>query len=94
MQPKRKSAPPAKVRDDDTVSLTVKNLPRQLVDRLKARAVRSHRSLQGEVTAILERAAVSAEPLSVDEAFERIRGLGLKTRSESTAIVRELRDSR
>ena len=94
MQPKRKSTRPAKTRGDDTVSLTVKNLPRQLVDRLKARAARSHRSLQGEVTAILELAAVSAEPLSVDEAFERIRALGMKTRSESTAIVRALRDSR
>jgi plasmid stability protein len=76
------------------VTLTVKNVSPELAQALKERATRHRRSLQGELTVILERAALGEEPLSVDEAFERIRRLGLKTRSESAAIVRELRDSR
>ncbi|HEX4943320.1 MAG TPA: Arc family DNA-binding protein [Usitatibacteraceae bacterium] len=40
-----------------TVNLSVKNVPEALAAMLRARAERNHRSLQGELMAILEAAA-------------------------------------
>ncbi len=42
------------------VNLSIKEVPESLADRLRQRAERNHRSLQGELMAIIERAA--AEP--------------------------------
>lgn len=42
-----------------TINLSVKNVPESLATKLRARAERNHRSLQGELMAILEE-AVSA----------------------------------
>ncbi|MBK7425470.1 MAG: Arc family DNA-binding protein [Propionivibrio sp.] len=39
------------------VSFSVKNIPEELAQRLRIRAERNHRSLQGELMAILEAAA-------------------------------------
>jgi plasmid stability protein len=36
------------------VSLSIKNVPEDLAERLRERAKRNHRSLQGELLAILE----------------------------------------
>ena len=74
------------------VNISIKNVPDELADRLRKRAERNHRSLQGELLEILE-GAVPAR-LSVREVVERARALGLKTRSESTQIVRRMRDGR
>lgn len=86
MQPKRKS--------EEKIALTVKNVPRPMADELRKRAAKNHRSLQGELMAILERAAHETAQLSVAEVYERVRRRGLTTPAESVAIVRELRDSR
>ena len=40
-----------------TVNLSIKEVPDTLADRLRLRAERNHRSLQGELMAIIERAA-------------------------------------
>ena len=40
-------------------TLTIRNVPDALARKLKARAERNHRSLQGEVMAILEHASVA-----------------------------------
>lgn len=48
------------------VNLSIKNAPDDMVDRLKARAKRNHRSLQGEMMAILERAADEHPPIPLD----------------------------
>jgi len=46
-----------------TVNLSVKNVPQALAAKLRERAERNHRSLQGELMAILEEAAsASAAP--------------------------------
>ena len=42
------------------VNLSVKNVPEALAAKLRARAERNHRSLQGELMAILETAASEA----------------------------------
>jgi len=46
------------------VNLSIKEVPEPLADRLRLRAERNHRSLQGELMAIIERAAnESPDPL-------------------------------
>lgn len=75
------------------MSISVKNVPDELAQRLRERAKRHHRSLQGELLAILEDAA-SQRTLSFEEADAKIKALGLRTGDESTAWIRELRDSR
>ena len=76
------------------MNLSIKNAPDDLVRRLKARAVRHHRSLQGEALAILEAAVRDDEPLTVDEALAEIERIGLRTPSESVAMIHEDRDDR
>lgn len=74
------------------VNLSVKNVPDDLAERLRQRAKRHHRSLQGELMAILDEATGPAR-LSVDQAEKRLRELGFRTGDDSTAWVRELRDA-
>ena len=74
------------------VTLSVKNVPEKLAERLRQRAARNHRSLQGELMAILEEAARPA--LTIDELAERVKALGLKTPAESAAMIRADRDGR
>ena len=101
------------------VTLTIKQVPERLAAKLRERAAASHRSLQGELMAILEEAVSAplhtAEPqssykvkraprvkqvpahgtrLTLDELWERSKRLGPKSKSESKAIVRDLRDER
>lgn len=74
------------------VTLSVKNVPAKLAERLRRRAAANHRSLQGELLAILEEAT---EPsISIDELAEIVKKLGLKGPSESTAMIRADRDGR
>ncbi len=75
------------------VNLSVKNVPDDLAERLRKRAHRHHRSLQGELMVILEE-ATGPTKLSVDEAEERLRALAFRTGDDSAAWVRELRDAR
>jgi len=75
------------------VNLSVKNVPDDLVAKLRRRATLHHRSLQGELITILEEATGPAR-LSVDEAEKRLSALGFNTRDDSTGWVRELRDAR
>ena len=74
-------------------SVSVKNVPEELLERLRARAKQNHRSLQGEMLAILEEAAVPKK-LTVAEARRRLDGLDFRTPDQATQWVRENRDSR
>jgi plasmid stability protein len=65
-----------------------------MVKRLKERAESHHRSLQGELMAILEEAAGSSRPLTPDEVLAKVRQLGLKTPRGATEMIREDRDGR
>ena len=58
------------------VSFSLKNVPDDLAARLKAQAARNHRSIQGELMAILEK-AVGRPRLSRDEMLAEIERLGL-----------------
>ncbi len=70
------------------VNLSIKNAPDDVVQRLRERAERHHRSLQGELMAIIE-AAVREERHSTPAAIlAEVRRLGLNTPREAAAIVR------
>jgi plasmid stability protein len=76
------------------VNLSIKNAPDEVVQRLRQRADRNHRSLQGELLAIIEEAVRSEEDLSPAELLAEVRRLGLSTPGDSAAIIRADRDRR
>ncbi len=76
------------------VNLSIKNAPDHIVERLRARAERNHRSLQGELMAIVEAAVREDRPATPAEILAGVRGLGLQTPSEAAALVRADRDGR
>ncbi|WP_428377286.1 FitA-like ribbon-helix-helix domain-containing protein [Lichenicoccus sp.] len=75
-----------------SVNLSIKNAPDRVVQRLKERAERHHRSLQGELLAIIEAAVEEDRPATPAELLAEMRRLGLHTPRESAAIVRADRD--
>jgi plasmid stability protein len=74
-----------------SVTLSVKNVPRDVARRLKARAVRNHRSLQGELLAILTDAS---QVVSITDLAALARRLRLAMPSESAQMIRDDRDGR
>ena len=74
------------------VTLSIKNVSDEVAQRLKQRAARNRRSLQGELLTIVEDAA-AAPPDSLREIGELARRLGLHAETgESARMVREDRD--
>lgn len=84
------------------VDLSVKRVPDDVAERLRERAKLNHRSLQGELRAILEAAAMGVSGPSpsgrpqktLDELHEKLAAFGMSTPSESTQWIRQDRDSR
>ncbi|HEU4383546.1 MAG TPA: Arc family DNA-binding protein [Anaeromyxobacteraceae bacterium] len=78
------------------VNLSIKNAPDDVVRRLKERAARHHRSLQGELMAIVESAArqEAAGLLTPRQALERARAAGLRAASSSVGLIRRMREGR
>jgi antitoxin FitA len=76
------------------VNLSIKNAPDDVVDRLRARAARNHRSLQGELMAIIEAAALEDRPTTAAEVLAEVRKLGLSSPADSAAMIRADRDGR
>lgn len=77
-----------------SVNLSIKNAPDEVVRRLRLRAERHHRSLQGELLAIIEEAVRSEDALTPMELLAEVRRLGLRTPSDSASIIRADRDGR
>lgn len=89
------------------ISFSVKNIPEDVAERLRLRAERNHRSLQGELMAILETAA-REEPAvpapsseqrgsrSVEETVQRLRTLFPVPAQgvSSSSLIRQMRDGR
>ncbi len=75
------------------VNMSLRNVPDKIVDKLRSRARRNHRSLQGELMAILEE-AVEKDELTLERAEAYLKDLGFATDDESAAWVREERDAR
>jgi plasmid stability protein len=96
----RAEPPPAKLLRNGAVlerivpvNLSIKNAPDDVVQRLRERAARNHRSLQGELMAIIEEAVHPRRYRSLSEVLAEARKLGLSYPDESAAIVRADRDS-
>ena len=77
-----------------TASLSIKNVPDDVVERLRARAARNRRSLQGELLDLVERAADAVPTISAREVYDRIRKLNLPAGESSADIIRDMRDAR
>ena len=75
------------------MNLSIKNVPEDIVEPLRRRARRNHRSLQGELLVILEQ-AVAPNRLTVAEAQRQLKGLAYHTECDSQRMVREDRDDR
>jgi len=78
------------------VNLSIKNAPDDLVELVKERAEKNHRSLRGELLAIIEDAVRRPRPprLTLHEIIEQGRRLGLSTAGDSVEIIRKMRDER
>lgn len=76
------------------VNLSIKNVPDDLAERLRRRAARNHRSLQGELMTILEEAVEAPQARSLEEVAEEVRALGLRTADESAEMIRADREQR
>jgi len=77
------------------VNLSIKSAPDDLVELVRKRAEKNHRSMRGELLAIIEAAVrlPQANRLTPHEVLERAKALGLRT-SSSVEIIRKMRDER
>lgn len=75
------------------INLSVKEVPDELAAALRDRARANHRSLQGELMAMIE-AHVGARPFRARRLLEQVRASGLKTPRESARMIRQDRDRR
>ena len=80
--------------DEMPVNISIKNVPDHIAEQLRRRAARNHRSLQGELMAILEHSVARDHPLSPSDFLDMVRNSGLQTPEEATYFVREDRDAR
>lgn len=87
------------------VNLSIKDVPDDVAERLRQRAARNHRSLQGELMAIVEQAAheplaasalgrPAVPRLTVEQVAERARQLWPQGSPSSVDIIRAMRDGR
>ena len=74
------------------VDLSIKRVPDHLVQRLRERAAMNHRSMQGELMAMLEEHLILEDRLTPAQLIEINRALGFRTPSESVEMIREDRD--
>ncbi len=77
-----------------SVTLSIKNAPEHIVDRLRTRAARNHRSLQGELMSIIETAVEKEEHWTPSQLLAAVKRLNLPSVSEAAEIVRAARDAR
>jgi hypothetical protein len=71
----------------------IEGVPEEQMMRLRQRAKAIHRSLQGELRALIDEATGAApHRLSIDEIAERVGKLGLTRRDEAARLIRADRD--
>ena len=74
------------------LDLSIKSVPEDQVRRLRERAKANHRSLQGELRALIDEATGRPRRLGIDEIVARVSGLNLTRRDEAARLIREDRD--
>jgi plasmid stability protein len=60
-------------READMVSITVKNIPEEIYERIKQQAKANRRSVNSEIIAIFEQAIPKRTPMDVNVILERAR---------------------
>jgi plasmid stability protein len=75
------------------VDIAIKGLSDAMASRLQQRAAEHSRSAEEEARAILEAGLAAERPRTLKELHEKVRALGLRTPSDSVAILREDRDA-
>jgi len=76
------------------VNLSIKGVPDHIAVEVRRRAAEHHRSLQGELMAILEEQVAATRPLTPAALLAEVRGMKLRTGGDSANIVRQERDGR
>lgn len=76
------------------VDLSIKNAPDSLVERLRVRAEKHHRSLEHEALAIIERAVAGDERPTLSRLLAEVQRLGIRTPREAAELIRADRDGR
>ncbi len=75
------------------MDLSIKDVPKEQVVKLRARAKANHRSLQGELRALIDEATANIPVrLTLDEIAAKVAALGLERRDEAARLIREDRD--
>jgi plasmid stability protein len=59
-------------REANMVTVTIKNIPEEIYERIKTQAKVNHRSINGEILSILEQ-AISIPPIDVEATIKRAR---------------------
>ena len=79
-----------------SVSLSIKDVPSEMALALRERAAQNHRSLQGELMAILEDAVRPSRTrgFDPDRLIRMAHALGVKSSPSSVDFIRKFRDSR
>jgi hypothetical protein len=74
------------------MDLSIKGVPEDQVRWLRERAKANHRSLQGELRALIDEATGTPRQLTVDEVVAGLSKLDLVRRDEAARLIREDRD--
>ena len=75
------------------MDLSIKGVPEEQVKRLRERAKANHRSLQGELRALIDEATGARQRgLAVDDIAAKVSQLGITRRDEAARLIREDRD--
>ena len=79
-----------------SVSLSIKDVPSDMAVALRERAAQNHRSIQGELMAILEEAVRPSRNrgFDPDRLIRMAAALGLKSSESAVDLIRKMRDSR
>jgi len=78
-----------------SASLTIRDIPGRVLQRLRDRAAEHRRSMQGEILSILEAAAADqALRLDAMRLLTRVQSLRVRTPAEAVEMIREDRDGR
>ena len=78
------------------VTLSIKNVPDRVVERLRLRAKANRRSLQGELLAMVERSAAESgqRPMTITDLYDWAKAQGFRGTGRSVDDIRRMRDER
>jgi plasmid stability protein len=74
------------------INLSIKDVPEEQVEILRQRAKRNHRSLQGELRAIVDEISKPSQKKPIGEIVKRLQKLSITRAEESAKWIREDRD--